>query len=132
MVETRIVIRSDADILRARQLGRDVAGGLPFTEGDVTVISSAISELARNIYSYASGGEISVELVERNGHRGIKVVAQDSGPGIHDTTLALQDGFSTAGRLGLGLAGVKRLVDQFELKSQVGLGTEVVLVKWAR
>lgn len=132
MPEQRIVIRSDADIVRARQLGREVAGRLPFSDGDVTVIASAISELARNMYTYAAGGEIRVATVERGGHHGIKVVAQDVGPGIHDKRLALQDGFSTAGRLGLGLAGVRRLVDQFDLRSEVGVGTEVTLVKWAR
>lgn len=132
MSEQRIAIRTDADIVRARQVGREVAGRLPFSEGDVTVIASAISELARNMFAYASGGEIRVGVVERSGHHGIKVVAQDIGPGIHDKVLALQDGFSTAGRLGLGLPGVRRLVDQFDIQSEVGVGTEVTLVKWAR
>lgn len=132
MPEQRIAIRTDADIVRARQVGREVAGRLPFSEGDVTVIASAISELARNMFAYAAGGEIRVGVVERAGHHGIRVIAQDAGPGIHDKLLALQDGFSTAGRLGLGLPGVRRLVDQFDLRSEVGVGTEVTLVKWAR
>lgn len=132
MTEQRIAIRTDADIVRARQVGREVAGRLQFSQGDITVIASAISELARNMYTYAAGGEIRVSAIERSGHHGIRVVAQDLGPGIHDKVLALQDGFSTAGRLGLGLPGVRRLVDQFDLRSEVGVGTEVTLVKWTR
>ncbi len=130
-VERRIPIHSDADIVRARQEGRALAAQIPFSASDLTVIAAAISELARNIYSYAGRGEIELLLVERNGRRGIRVVARDEGPGIHDTALALEDGYSTAGRLGLGLPGVRRLVDQFELRSQVGLGTEVTLHHWA-
>lgn len=130
--ERRIPIRSDADIVRARQEGRALASEIPFTSSDLTVIASAISELARNIYSYAGQGEIEMRLVERNGRRGIQVVARDEGPGIHDTSLALSDGYSTAGRLGLGLPGVRRLFDEFELKSQAGVGTEVTMHKWAR
>lgn len=132
MLERRIGIQTDADIVRAREVGRELAGALPFNAGDLTIIAAAISELARNIFSYAGGGEIRVTVVERGGHRGICIVAEDQGPGIHNTTLALQDGFSTAGRLGLGLAGVRRLMDQFELRSDVGLGTAVTLVKWVR
>lgn len=132
MPEQRIPIRTDADIVRARQVGREVAGRLPFSQGDITVIASAISELARNMYTYATGGEIHVSVVERAGHHGIRVIARDIGPGIHDKSLALQEGFSTAGRLGLGLPGVRRLVDQFDLRTEVGVGTEVTLVKWAR
>lgn len=130
--ERRIPIQSDADIVRARQLGRELAAELEFTPSDLTVISSAISELARNIYSYAERGEIRLGVVEKHGRRGLRVVARDEGPGIRDPDLALQDGFSTAGRLGLGLPGVRRLVDQFELTSQVGVGTEITLHKWAR
>ena len=130
--ERRIPIQSDADIVRARQLGRELAAELEFTPSDLTVIASAISELARNIFSYAGRGEIQLLVVERNGRRGLRVVARDEGPGIRDPELALQDGFSTAGRLGLGLPGVRRLVDQFELNSQVGVGTEITLHKWAR
>ncbi len=130
--ERRIPIRSDADIVRARQEGRALASEVPFSASDLTVIAAAISELARNIYSYAGQGEIELRLVERNGRRGIQVVARDEGPGIHDISLALEDGYSTAGRLGLGLPGVRRLFDEFELKSQPGVGTEVTMYKWTR
>jgi len=130
--ERRIPIVTDADIVRARQQGREVASALPFTPSDLTVIASAISELARNIFSYAGTGEIRVGLVERNGRRGVLVIAHDKGPGIRDVDLALQDGYSTSGSLGLGLPGVRRLVDEFEINTQVGIGTEITLRKWAR
>jgi serine/threonine-protein kinase RsbT len=130
--ERRIPIVTDADIVRARQQGREVASSLSFTPSDLTVIASAISELARNIFSYAGTGEIRVGLIERNGRRGVMVVAHDEGPGIRDVDLALQDGYSTSGSLGLGLPGVRRLVDEFEINTQVGVGTEITLRKWAR
>lgn len=130
--ERRIPITTDADIVRARQQGKEVASQLSFTPSDLTVIASAISELARNIFSYAGHGEIRVGLIERNGRRGVMVVAHDEGPGIRDVDLALQDGYSTSGSLGLGLPGVRRLVDEFEINTQVGVGTEITLRKWAR
>ncbi|HVH40239.1 MAG TPA: anti-sigma regulatory factor [Gemmatimonadaceae bacterium] len=131
-VELSIPILTDADIVRARQQGREVASQLTFTPSDLTVIASAISELARNIFSYAGHGEIVVGLVERNGRRGVKIVARDEGPGIRDVDLALQDGYSTSGSLGLGLPGVRRLVDEFEIRTQLDVGTEITLRKWAR
>lgn len=130
--ERRIPIVTDADIVRARQQGRELASQLTFTPSDLTVIASAISELARNIFSYAGTGEIRVGLIERNGRRGVAIVAHDEGPGIRDVDLALQDGYSTSGSLGLGLPGVRRLVDEFEINTQVGVGTEITLRKWAR
>lgn len=130
--EMRVLINSDADIVRARELGRELAVQLPFTPSDLTVIVSAISELARNIYSYANEGEIRLAVVERAGRPGIRIIAQDAGPGIHDPARAIEDGYSTSGRPGLGLAGVRRLVDQFELSSHVGVGTEITLHKWTR
>lgn len=131
-VELSIPILTDADIVRARQQGREVASQLTFTPSDLTVIASAISELARNIFSYAGRGEIVVGIVERNGRRGVRIVARDEGPGIRDVDLALQDGYSTSGSLGLGLPGVRRLVDEFEIRTQPDAGTEITLRKWAR
>ncbi len=130
--ERRIPIRTDADIVRARREGRALASEIPFTSSDLSVISSAIAELARNIRSYAGQGEIELCIVERHGRRGIQVLARDEGPGIHDPSLALKDGFSTAGRLGLGLPGVRRLFDEFELKSLAGVGTVITMRKWTR
>lgn len=128
----RISIESDADIARARRLGRAFASTLPFTTSELSIIATAIAELARNIVSFATQGEIRLTVLRRGGREGLKIVAQDSGPGIHDPALVLRDGFSTAGRPGLGLSGLKRLVDEFEISSQVGVGTSVTVHKWAR
>jgi len=128
--ERSFPIQTDADIVRARQFGRELASQLSFSPGDLTLISSVISELARNIFSYADRGEIRVSVLQRHGRSGVRIAARDEGPGIHDPCLALMDGFSTSGRLGLGLPGVKRLADEFTMESTVGVGTEIVLVKW--
>ena len=130
--ERRIRIITDADIVRARQEGREVASALAFSPSDLTVIATAISEVARNIHSYAGHGEIRVGLIERNGRKGVMIVAQDEGPGIYDVDLAMQDGYSTSGSLGLGLPGVRRLVDEFEIQTAVGKGTAITLRKWVR
>jgi len=130
--EKRIRIITDADIVRARQQGRDLASALSFSPSDLTVIAAAISEVARNIHSYAGHGEIRVGLIERNGRKGIMIVAEDQGPGIRNVDLALQDGYSTSGSLGLGLPGVRRLVDEFEIQTEVGKGTSITMRKWAR
>ena len=130
--EQRVVIASDRDIVTARQEGRRLASTLDFSSSDLTVIAVAISEVARNILSYARTGEITLQVVEKNGRRGILVVAEDAGPGIEDIGLALEDGFSTSGSLGLGLPGARRLMDEFEIRSKVGKGTTVILRKWAR
>ena len=130
--EKRIRIITDADIVRARQQGRDLASALSFSPRDLTVIAAAISEVARNIHSYAGHGEIRVGLIERNGRKGIMIVAEDQGPGIRNVDLALQDGYSTSGSLGLGLPGVRRLVDEFEIQTEVGKGTSITMRKWAR
>lgn len=127
-----VSIVTDADIVLARQQGRRIASELAFSPSDLTVIAAAISEVARNIYAYAGKGEVDLALVERNGRRGIEVTARDEGPGIADVELALQDGYSTSGSLGLGLPGVRRLMDEFELHSSVDQGTTVVMRKWAR
>ena len=130
--ELRVPINSDTDIVTARQEGRRVASGLNFSPSDLTVIAAAISEVARNIVSYARSGDINIQLVEKNGRRGVAVVARDDGPGIADIGLALQDGYSTSGSLGLGLPGVRRLMDEFEIHSEIGKGTVISMRKWAR
>ena len=96
------------------------------------MIASAISEVARNIVEYAQRGEVAIRLVEKGGRRGVMVVAQDVGPGIADVSMALQDGFSTSGSLGLGLPGARRLMDEFEIHTEIGKGTRVTMRKWAR
>lgn len=130
--ELRIPIETDQDIVTARQEGRALAEQLSFSTSDLTVLAAAISELARNIVEYAKRGEVRVSLTERNGRRGVVVVARDDGPGIPDVTLALQDGYSTSGSLGLGLPGARRLMDEFEIQSAPGRGTTVTMRKWAR
>ena len=128
--ETRIPIASDLDIVRARQTGRTEASKLGFSSTDLTLIATAISELARNIVMYAREGEIIVRLVRSTDRQGIIVIARDEGPGIPDVRQTLQDGYSTSRSLGLGLPGVRRLMDEFEMESQVGQGTIVTIKKW--
>ena len=131
MQGTRVDIDSDRAIVEARQRGRAMALKLGFSPGAATLVATAISELARNILQYAGAGEIVLQFAERIGDRGLIVLARDSGPGIADVQLAMEDGYSTAGRLGLGLPGVRRLMDEFEIRSVVGRGTTVIMKKWA-
>ena len=128
--EIRVAINSDQDIVAARQKGRLLASELGFSSGDATLIATAISELARNIVSYARTGEIKLKGIHGSSKVGIQVVASDAGPGIADIRQALRDGFSTSGSLGLGLPGVRRLMDEFEISSQTGKGTTVTVKKW--
>jgi serine/threonine-protein kinase RsbT len=128
--EARVPIESDADVVSARQRGRELAAELGFSGSDLTVIATAISEVARNIIAYAHSGELALHLVDGAGRRGIVVVARDEGPGIPDVEQALQDGYSTGDSLGLGLPGARRLMDEFEIVSEVGRGTTVTMTKW--
>lgn len=128
--EIRLVINSDQDIVLARQKGRALATEIGFTSGDATLIATAISELARNIVSYARKGEIVLRMVNNVERRGLSIIAADKGPGIADIRQALRDGFSTSGSLGMGLPGVRRLMDEFEITSQPGRGTIVAVKKW--
>lgn len=130
--EILVQINSDQDIVAARQQGRSLAVKLGFLTGDATLIATAISELARNIITYAKKGEIQLREIHNSPRRGIQVVARDEGPGIADVKQALRHGFSTSGSLGLGLPGVMRLVDEFEIVSQLGCGTTVKVKKWKR
>jgi serine/threonine-protein kinase RsbT len=128
--EVHVRINSDQDIVVARQKGRALAIALGFSSGDATLIATAISELARNIVTYAKFGEIRLAVLHNSTQPGIQLIAHDTGPGIPDITLALRDGFSTSGSLGLGLPGVKRLVDEFEVVSESNRGTTVTAKKW--
>lgn len=125
-----VAIESADDIVTARQAGRDLATKLEFSLTDITMITTAISEVARNISKYAGSGEIRLSLTTRQTRRALMVQAIDKGPGITDTEQALEDGFSTSAGLGLGLPGSKRLMDDFELQSTVGAGTTVTMWKW--
>jgi serine/threonine-protein kinase RsbT len=123
---------SDLDIVTARQEGRALALLMGFSSTDATLVAASISELARNIILYAKRGEIALGVIEDGGRRGISVEARDEGPGIPDVRRALIGGYSTSGGLGLGLPGVRRLMDEFELTSEPGKGTTVRARKWRR
>jgi serine/threonine-protein kinase RsbT len=126
----KVAIKSERDIVVARQKGRTLATDLGFSLGNATLIATAISELARNIISYAGSGEISMEVVRNSDRTGILIIASDRGPGIPDLPLALRDGFSTSGSLGIGLPGARRLMDEFAIDSEPGRGTIVTVTKW--
>jgi serine/threonine-protein kinase RsbT len=126
----RVIIKRDGDIVEARQKGREIAQSIGFSGSDLTLIATAISEIARNIVVYAHHGEMSLSIAEKNGKRGLLVVARDEGPGISDIERAMRDGYSTGNSLGLGLPGARRLMDDFEISSTVGRGTTVTMRKW--
>jgi serine/threonine-protein kinase RsbT len=131
--QLRLAIASDVDIVHAREKGRELAAHRGFSLGDQTVIATAISEIARNILMYAKRGEMLLAAVaDHGGREGLRVVAEDNGPGIRDVSRALQDGYSTSGGLGLGMPGARRLMDEFEVRSEPGHGTTVTMIKWKR
>jgi serine/threonine-protein kinase RsbT len=127
-----VPIDHDVDIVAARRRARELATEIGFSGSDLTIIATAISEVARNIVVYANRGEIVLTAVQRGNRRGVLVVARDEGPGIPDIPRAMQDGFSTGKSLGLGLPGAKRLMDEFEISSEVGKGTTITMRKWTR
>ena len=130
-LEERIAIESDADVVTARQRARALAAEVELSSTDQTLLATAISEVARNITTYAKRGEVHVSVIEEgDGRRGIRVVARDEGPGIEDIERALQDGYTTGGGLGLGLSGAKRLSNEFAIETQVGKGTKVTIARW--
>ena len=131
--EERIAIESDNDVVTARQRARELAAMVDLTSMDQTLLATAISEVARNITTYATRGEVLLSIVRDNGGReGIRVVARDQGPGIENLDLAMQDGYTSGGGLGLGLPGARRLVDEFDIETAPSAGTTVTLVKWSR
>jgi serine/threonine-protein kinase RsbT len=130
--ESRVPVERDADIVAARQKGRELGAKLRFSGSDQTVVATAISEVARNIILYAERGEILLSLIQQGGKRGILVIARDEGPGIPDIDQAMRDGFSTGKSLGLGLPGARRLMDEFDIVSELGKGTTITMRKWAR
>ncbi|GAB6068826.1 anti-sigma regulatory factor [Methylothermus subterraneus] len=131
--EVRIPIASEADILTARKLGRELAEKLGFWSVEKMFIAMAISEIALNIIQYAGRGEIILSTAERgDGALGIVITARDQGPGIANLERAGQEGYSTSGRSGFGLATAKRLMDEFEIRSEPGKGTTVIMKKWVR
>jgi serine/threonine-protein kinase RsbT len=132
LAEARLPIGHEADIVSARQRGREMAAATGFSSTDQTMIALAISEIARNILTYAGHGEVRISHLDEAGRRGMLVVASDDGPGIPDIALAMRDGYSTGRSLGVGLPGSKRVMDEFELVSAPGEGTTVTMRKWLR
>lgn len=130
--EIRVPIVREEDVVIARQKGRELAAETGFSNTDRTIIALAISEIARNIISYADHGEVTLCRINDGVRTGILIVAQDEGPGIPDIELAMRDGYSTAKSLGVGLPGTKRIMDEFELNSIVGKGTTIKMKRWLR
>jgi serine/threonine-protein kinase RsbT len=128
--EARVRIQSSADIVTARQQGRSIAGEIGFSNSNLTIIATAISEIARNIVEYAKEGEAVISLINDGPRKGIQIVLSDDGPGIADTSTVMRDGFSTSRGLGIGLPGARRLMDEFEIVSAIGRGTTVTMKKW--
>lgn len=128
--ELVVPIARDVDVVAARQHGRELAAELGFAGSDLTIIATAISEIARNILAYAGHGELVLKPLEEGTERGIVLIARDEGPGIANPEQAMRDGFSTGKSLGLGLPGARRLMDEFNIVSALGLGTTVTMKKW--
>ncbi|WP_433299817.1 ATP-binding protein [Actinoplanes sp. CA-030573] len=128
----RIEVTSDQDVVRVRQLVRTVAVAVKLSLVDQTKLVTAASELARNTLVYGGGGAVEVTRVDNGRRQGIRIVFADDGPGIADLDLALTDGYTTGGGLGLGLSGARRLVDEFEIDTAVGRGTTITVTKWCR
>jgi serine/threonine-protein kinase RsbT len=129
-LKTCATVSSDVDLVVARRTGRALAEESGFSPSDATLVATAISELARNIVTYAGSGEILIGLVNGADRPGIAVIARDHGPGIADVKRAMHEGYSTSGGLGLGLPGVRRIMDEFDIVSDAGSGTTVTVVKW--
>jgi serine/threonine-protein kinase RsbT len=128
--EIRCRIASEADLVLARAQGRALALELGFSKTDATLVATAISEIARNILVHAGEGEVRLSPVFEDRRRGLVVVAVDDGPGIRNVESALELGYASGGGLGLGLPGARRLMDEFEVQSNVDRGTTVRMTKW--
>ena len=127
--DQRVVQRSE-DVVAIRQAVRQRAVELGFNLVDQTKIVTAASELARNTVQYGGGGLVTIEGIERLGRRGLRLTFEDKGPGIADIEMAMRDGFTTGSGLGLGLSGARRLSNEFQIDSQPGQGTRVVITRW--
>ena len=128
----RLDVTSDQDVVRVRQLVRTVAVAVKLSLVDQTKLVTAASELARNTLVYGGGGTVEVATVDNGRRSGIRIAFVDEGPGISDVNLALTDGYTTGGGLGLGLSGARRLVDEFDIDTEPGRGTSITVTKWGR
>jgi serine/threonine-protein kinase RsbT len=125
-----LTVENDEDVVAVRQLARVWAVELGFSLVEQTKIITATSELARNTVIAGNGGTVLLEALDNNGKQGLRLTFEDEGPGIADVELAMRDGYTTTGGLGLGLGGSKRLMNEFEIASEVGKGTRVRITKW--
>lgn len=128
--EETLGIQSDADVVRVRQMTREMAVALGFRLVDQTKIVTAASELARNTFVHGGGGAALLEAMHEGARRGLRLTFTDKGPGIADVARALVDGYTTGSGLGLGLGGAKRLSNEFEISSSPGQGTRVRIARW--
>ena len=128
----RIPINRDADIVAARKAARELAAKAGVAGTGLTFLATAVSEVVRNIVRFTEGGELVVEVIERDGRRGVRVVARDTGSGIADIEQAMADGYSTYAGLGLGLPGARRLMDEFAVVSEAHRGTTVTMTMWSK
>ena len=128
--EVRVKIASHADVVAARQEARALAIEAGFSLCDSTLITTAISEMSRNVLEYAQTGEVTISLLRNGTKSGVKIVVNDCGPGIADIGQVMQDGYSSRKGMGIGLPGTKRLMDEFEIRSKLGNGTTVTMKKW--
>jgi RNA polymerase sigma factor (sigma-70 family) len=126
----RVPVARDADVVLARQKAREAAARAGFSGTDLTLIATAVSEIARNIVKFARRGEFTFLVVSEAGRTGLVMTARDSGPGIPDVAQALRDGYSPYRGLGMGLPGARRLMDEFDIVTEVGKGTTVTMTKW--
>lgn len=128
--QVHVRIQNSADIVAARQQGRALASQAGFSHSNLTIIATAISEVARNIVEYAKEGEVIITLISDTTKKGVEIIASDQGPGIADVTTVMRDGYSTGKGLGIGLPGARRLMDEFAIASAIGTGTVVTMKKW--
>jgi serine/threonine-protein kinase RsbT len=128
--KVRVTIESQADVVTAREQARALAVEAGFSVCDSTLITTAISEMTRNILEFALRGEITIALLKNGTRCGLKIVASDEGPGIEDITRVMKDGYSSCKGMGIGLPGTRRLMDEFEIRSKVGKGTTITMMKW--
>ena len=125
-----MAIAANEDVVVVRQRARELSQRIGLSLLDTTKLVTAASELARNTLDYGGGGTVTLSSLQEAGRRGLRLLFEDQGPGIADINKALQDGYTTGGGLGLGLSGSRRLVNEFEITSQVGVGTRVTITRW--
>lgn len=123
-------ILKEQDVIIFRNRVKEISTKIGMSLLNQTKLITAASELVRNMLKYAQGGQVTLEIISNTGKTGIRLVFEDQGPGIADIKQAMQDGFSTGKSLGLGLPGAKRLVNEFEIKSEPGKGTRVAIIRW--